>query len=162
MGQMVFLPATRAEANALQRSGTASGDLVGTTATPALLRANDLDPSMLEDADYAALQCAGVMALTRVDDADPLRLVLAAELSPQQLAPDLDDPYGGVVVHNLQWSDVQALFSDEEQAARAVADARSVATGRTVDDAVELPAVQALLDDHDLLWFAPEELERLP
>jgi hypothetical protein len=79
-----------------------------------------------------------------------------------QVAEAPGDFYGEVTVRGLRWDDVQALFSDEPAATGAVARAREVAAGRPVPEALDQPPVQELLDEHDLLWFAPEELDRLP
>lgn len=160
MSQMVFLPLTREAAQSLRRDGRTTGELVAHAATPALLTAHDLDESTREDAEYAALVYAGVSSLTGSGDA--LRLVLAADLPVGQLTADPDDPYGRVQVHDVRWADVRALFSDDQPAAVAVAAARAAAAGRSVAEALTLAAVDAVTDDHDLLWFAPEELDRLP
>lgn len=159
---MVFLPLTRQEARSLQRDGRTTRELVAHAATPALLAAHDLDESTLEDAEYAALVYAGVASLAMTGTADELRLVVAAELPAGQLSADPDDPYGRVQVLDVRWTDVRALFSDEQAAGPQVALARAAAAGRSVSQALTLPAVEAVTDDHDLLWFAPEELDRLP
>ena len=159
MAQMVFLPFSRARAAEL-RAGTSSDEVVGHAATQALLHLHGYDSSSLEDAEFAALSYAGVRAVA--DGAEPLRLVLAADVPVGQVLQTPDDPYGEVAVRGLRWVDVQALFSDEQAATAAVAEARQVAAGQSLADALERPAVQHLLDEHDLLWFAPEELDQLP
>lgn len=159
---MVFLPLTRADVLALRDSGTAPpGEVVGHAATPSLLRSHGYDVATLEDAEYAALSYAGVHALT-LAKADPLRLVLAAEVPPAQLSAVSDDPFGSVAVSELSWRDVHALFADEPAAAAAVARARTEVRGLRLAAASTLAAVEALLDNHDLLWYAPEELDLLP
>jgi hypothetical protein len=160
MGQMVFVPLSRARALGLRESGVLADEQAGHAATESLMQAHDYDASTLEDAEFAALRYAGVQAL---DDSDePTRLILAADLTPSQVSVADADPYGRVTVRDLRWADVQALFSDEESAAAAVAAARAAAAGLAFDDMLALPAVDALLEEHDLLWFAPEELDRLP
>jgi hypothetical protein len=66
-------------------------------------------------------------------------------------------------VRDLRWSQVRALFADEAEAAEAVLRARAALAesgeGYTLAAALEVPAVGKLLDNHDLLWFAPEELD---
>ena len=163
MGQMVFVPVRRDRARALRDSGSASvGQLTGYAATPAMMAAQDYDQSTLEDADYAALCFAGVAALTDPVDADALRLVVAADLSPSLFEADERSPYGVVLVHDLPWVAVQALFSDEPGSAGAVAAARGVAAGRSVEVALTLDPVLEVFEEHDLLWFSPDELEQLP
>ena len=71
--------------------------------------------------------------------------------------------YGELHVRGLSWSQVRALFADEAEAAEAVLRARSaLAEGGeayTLAAALEVAAVGKLVDDYDLLWFAPEELD---
>ena len=57
---------------------------------------------------------------------------------------------------------VLKAFSDEEAATAAVAAARAAAAGLPLTDALALSAVETVLEEHDLLWFAPEELDQLP
>ena len=172
---MVFLPLSRSEAVALrngtsQQPGASEPDRsprwTGYAATDALMSSHEYDAAATEDADYAALCYAGVRALTRTQDR--LRLVLAAEVPDADVRVDVDlggaaDPYGEVRVHQIQWRAVTALFSDERGSAAAVAAARAALVGdTTLPDALQIPAVQALMDDHDLLWYAPAELDQLP
>lgn len=166
--QMVYVPLTRAQATRLrvgaeQDAGRArdEAEVVGHAATAALIRAHDDDRS-LEEAEFVALGCAGVRALLDPSGGVELRLVLAAEVPGSTLEADPEDPYGQVQVRALTWSSVRALFSDEPSAAAAVARARTAAAGHTLVEALALPAVQALTDEFDLLWFAPEELDQLP
>jgi hypothetical protein len=55
---------------------------------------------------------------------------------------------------------VQSLFADEPEAAAAVAAARAAVEGQTLSGALDRDEVAELLDSYDLLWFAPEELDR--
>ena len=56
---------------------------------------------------------------------------------------------------------MQSLFADEPAAVRAVARARAALGGPTLAETLSEPEVGELLDDYDLLWFAPEELDQL-
>ena len=161
MAQMVFVPVSRAEASALRASGVLGGERAGYAASPSLLRAHDYDESTLEDAEFAALSYAAV-SLVRAADGDPLRLVLAAELSAAQVVLDPDSWYGLVSVREVGWRDVRALFSDQSSAGAALQAARRAAADRPLEEALEVPEVELLLEEHDLLWFAPDELEQLP
>ena len=87
------------------------------------------------DADPEEVEYA---ALNHAAGTGSRRLVLAADVKPVQLV-EAGDGWGGVTVTGLRWSHVSALFADEPSAAEA-------AIG---------------VDDRDLLWFAPEELDRL-
>ena len=64
-------------------------------------------------------------------------------------------------VRDLGWAQVRALFVDEPAAVPAVARARAALGGSSLADALSVPEVTALVDDFDLLWFAPEELDDL-
>jgi hypothetical protein len=57
---------------------------------------------------------------------------------------------------------VRALFADEPAALQAVSLASEKVTGDSLATALTTPEVAAVLDNHDLLWFAPEELDQLP
>jgi hypothetical protein len=156
MPQMVFVPVTWDEAVAL-RSGTAAGRHQACAATPSLLASMDSD-TLIEEAEYAALSYAGVLALV-LKPASP-RLVVAAEVQQDQLT-DLDRSLGEVEVDGLSWAQVQALFADEPSATDAVRRAGEVVAGHSLPAALEAPEVGAVLDEYDLLWFAPHELDQL-
>jgi hypothetical protein len=141
---LVFVPLDRATASAL-RSGTDPGPRPGWAPTTAL--ATSLGPEAVdEEVEFAALSQAGVLALTTT--ADPLRLVLAAEVGPGQVDDAGEEP-GRVVVGGLRWSQVRSVFADEPEAAEAVDRARTAGE------------VEGLLDAYDLLWYLPDELDRL-
>jgi hypothetical protein len=153
---MVFVPVTLESALAL-RAGKAVPTARGFAVTPGLRRA--LGPATEdEEADFAVLSAAGVAALDGL--ADARRLLLAAEVADRQVrGPGTE--LGEVEVRDLAWQQVQALFADEESAAAAVGAAASAAAGVALDAAFDLPAVVALSDTFDLLWYAPEELDGL-
>jgi len=154
---IVYLPASVDQAVRL-RAGEPLPGRRGYAATPSLLAAAGFAPRDQEDAGYTALSHAGVQALL----AGPTdrRLVLAADTDR---VTDLADPYGAVEVADLAWRQVWALYYDEPEAADAVrAAADSVRPDDTVAEALGRPEVGRLLDEHDLLWFDPTELDRLP
>ena len=153
---MVYVPLTPAQARSL-RAGEALTRLAAHAATPSLRRALDLAPDD-EEGDYAALNAAGVAALDGL--ADGRRLVLAADVGDAQVS-DGRGTSGEVAVADLVWAQVRSLFADEEVAAPAVRAAAEAARGVALAQAYDLPAVAALADAHDLLWFAPEELDAL-
>ena len=166
MSRSVYLPADVALAERL-RSGDAAGPWTGYTASPGLLawlRESDTDPESDPDvAEYAAMSMAGVAHLVDSRGAGS-RVVLAADVADSELS-DLDavGP-GSVTVSGLEWRAVSALFADDtadDEAAGAVAAARSAVADRTVVDALVTSEVSVLLERHDLLWFAPEELDAL-
>jgi hypothetical protein len=165
---MVFVPARRDDARWLRDQPTAmpSPDeanhlWLGHAATPALMAAHEYDAALQEDAEYVALCYAGVRALWATGDR--LRLVLAVEVPSASVLSDPPDAYGLVRCTELAWARVAALFSDDAEAASAVSAARAVAGSEMpLDRALQVAEVAHVLDDHELLWFAPEELDRLP
>ena len=114
--------------------------------------------TLIEQAEYAALSYAGVLALV-LKPAAP-RLVVAAEVRQEQLA-DLDRSLGEVEVGELTWAQVRALFADEPAATEAVKRAGEVVAGQNLSAALDAPEVGAVLDEYDLLWFVPHELDQL-
>lgn len=159
--QMVFVPVARHVAVLLRDGGELPGGLVGHAATPGLLHAHGYDSSTLEDAEFAALGYSGLRAVLDPVITDDLRLVLAADVPAAAVDAASQDPYGAVTVRGLRWSMVRALFADEPAAATAVAAARTAAQGRSLEAALALTEVDELSEDHDLLWFNPDELDQL-
>jgi len=152
---LVFVPLDREAAYAL-RAGTDLGPRPGCAPTAAL--AASVGPeAVAEEIEFAALSHAGVLALTSA--ADPIRLVLAADVAAGQVDGTGDD-LGQVTITRLRWPQVQSLFADEPEAAVAVARARAAADGLTLAETLDRDEVNALLDAYDLLWFAPDELDR--
>ena len=156
MSHMVFVPMTWEEAVAL-RSGTAADGYQGCAATPSLVASME-GATLIEEAEYAALGYAGVLALV-LKPASP-RLVVAAEVQQKQLT-DLDRYMGEVEVRGVTWAQVRALFADEPAAMEAARLASEVVAGQSLAAALVAPEVAAVLDDYDLLWYAPEELDQL-
>lgn len=153
---IVYLPVSVEEAVRL-RDGDTLPHRVGFAATQELLDAAGFGPRDAEDAGYTALSHAGVAAV--LAEPGEQRLVLAAGL---ETITDLDDPYGAVRVSDLSWDRVWALYYDEPEAAPAVRKATAaVGPTESVADALTHPEVGALLDDHDLLWYDPTELDQL-
>jgi Family of unknown function (DUF6912) len=157
MAQMIFVPMTRDEVVALRLGAAGARDHFGCAATPSLVAAMDPE-TVTEEAEYAALSNAGVLALVLKPEAP--RLVVAAEVRPDQIT-DLREPSGEIEVHGLTWAQVQALFADEPAAWEAVRLASDAVAGASLAAALDTPEVAALLDAYDLLWYAPDELDQL-
>jgi hypothetical protein len=155
MPTMAFVPLSRADAVAL-RNGADLGVRAGCAVTPGLAAAVGADSSA-EELQFAALSNAGVLVLLTTDQAR--RLVIAAEVDERQV--NAGDGEGEVRVRDLRCGQVEALFVDEPEAEGLVATARSAVTGLALAAALEDSAVVELLDHADLLWFDPEELDRL-
>jgi hypothetical protein len=152
---MVFVPVDREDARRL-RDGLELTSRRGCAATPGLART--MDPGAgAEELEFVALSNASVLALMVASD--PLRLVLAVEVDPGEIA-DLGGDLGEVSVGRVSWGQLQALFADEPEAAEPVARARAAAGGTLGDTLLQEP-VAVLLGRADLLWFAPEELDQV-
>jgi hypothetical protein len=156
MTQMIFVPMTRNEAQAL-RAGTGTNHYRACAATPSLAASMEAGTTR-EEVEYAALSNAGVLALVLRPNAP--RLVVAAEVQDEQVR-EVGGPHGEVEVGSLAWAQVRALFADEPSALEAVQLASKVVAGQGVGAALAAPEVVAVLDEHDLLWFSPEELDQL-
>ena len=150
----VFVPLTSAAVIKLRETGSAE-DLHGYAAGPALrgwLGEARLDD---EEADYVALNHAGIAALT-LDDATATRIVVAVDQDAS-----VGDELGAVTVARLDWAEVRSLFADEAAAEAAVLAARSAVRGLDLAAALVDPAVEELQEAYDLLWYAPEELDAI-
>jgi len=156
MDQMIFVPMTRNEAQAL-RSGAGAKNYHGCAATRSLAASMEPD-TVLEEVEYAALSNAGVLALVLKPNAP--RLVVAAEVRREQVS-DLGRPDGEVEVRGLAWSQVRALFADEPDSLEAVRLAGKAVMGQDLVAAMAAPEAIAVLDGYALLWYAPEELDMI-
>ncbi|WP_375426737.1 DUF6912 family protein [uncultured Friedmanniella sp.] len=152
---MVFVPMPFSAAVVL-RGGRGPSVLQGFAATPSLLAGLGSDAG--DEADYAALNAAGVAALEGLTG--PRRLILAVEAAAQQVL-DARTELGEVRVEAVRWDQVRALFADGPEAAPAVAAAAEAAAGVALDRVLELPAVVELGETIDLLWYATGELDDL-
>lgn len=166
---LVYLPSTRADA-AEVRAGSrgrrvpaeaeVGSDRSGYADTPAVRAAHGLVAAAPEDVAHTALAYAGLAAL--LAGVEPLRLVLAAEVPTQRVRPGAAPDLGEVVVEGLSWDEVTALFCDELPTAPRVAGVRRRVGGASISTALDLPEVTALLEEVDLLWYDPSELDWLP
>jgi hypothetical protein len=156
MPEMVFVRMTWDAAVDL-RSGMTADHYRGCAATSTLVGSMETG-TLIEEAEYAALNYAGVLALV-LNPGSP-RLVVAAAVQPGQLG-DLGEPLGEVEVRGLAWTQVRALFAEEPAAIAAASLAGEVVAGQSLTAALAEPEVGEMLDRYDLLWFAPEELDQL-
>lgn len=134
-----------------------STPLVGPTpafaVTTGLCDTFSLTPADDEEAERTALLLAGLSAVM----AHGRRLVLVVDAR----ADDLGGGLGECTLGGVSWKDVSAIFADAPEAGSAVAEASAAAAGLDLDEAWDVPAVQILLSEHDLLWFGPEEVGAL-
>jgi hypothetical protein len=173
---MIFVPMSHREASALRDAGGTDQELRAFAATRQMITAHGYRPEEDEEADYAAQLYASVVALIdhppdstsapvgdhqlTGDDRDA-RLVISAEVPAGRVRDaEADADHGAVLVRGLQWTETTAVFVDESAAAAAVGAAReaiSAAADHRLSEILELPAVVALTEDHDLLWHLPAE-----
>ncbi len=148
---LVFLPLSAPEARTAA-SVTLHGPLAGFAVTRELVDALGYTSDMDEDAEYAALVLASVAGLAR----HGRRLVLVAEVPPDQVGLGDDPSNGGVILARLEPRWVVSWFADE--ASVDVTAAARAAAGLDLDDAWDVGAVQELVASHELLWHGPTEL----
>lgn len=128
-------------------------DRVAYTVTPQLLAELEYGEDEMEDAEHAAMVLASVAGLCAHGE----RVVVVAEVDEGQVKPGVDPANGQVVVHQCPPSAMTAWFADEPGV--DVSDAAAVARGLSIDEAWGQPEVQALLENHDLLWNDKVEYE---
>lgn len=109
----------------------------------------------LEELEYAAMTMAADASLDLVAadlDAPPRRVVVVVEAAAQVV----DDPTGSVRLDHLAGlADVVAVHLDDDDAAPAVrAAVEAMRTGSPGSNRDEV-------DQHELMWFAPEEIAGL-
>ncbi len=148
--QLVFIPVARDELSILTGSPVVE-QRRAFTVTPDLLDELEYTPDMAEDAEYAALVLASVAALAQFGE----RVVVVAEVDPSLVEPGEDSANGECLLLRCPVSAMTAWFED----APGVVVPR-VERGASIDDAWELPEVQALLAEHDLLWNDVAEYRR--
>lgn len=121
------------------------------TVTPDLLTELGYTPDMVEDAEYAALVLASIAGLAEFGE----RVVVVAEVDPSLVEPGDDSPNGECLVTHCPPEAMTAWFVDAPGV-----DVPSVPSNATIDEAWDMPEVQALLQEHDLLWNDVEEYRR--
>ncbi|WOP17873.1 DUF6912 family protein [Raineyella sp. LH-20] len=153
----VYLPSGPGTTEEFRRSGRLD-HAEGISVDVAYARRRDLDLAVSDDeeeADFWALTDAAMRSLA--DSLSGPRFVVAVRVRPDQLVADPEVGSGRVTVSDVAWSQVSALFVDEPAALPAVAAARAA---RTVPDTFA-EHVAVLVAEHDLLWYAPDELDTL-
>ncbi len=153
---LVCVPVDAAQANRIAAGQALEGPVQGFTANPALHETFGLAASEDEQAEYATLLLAGLWGLIHHGE----RLVLTAMIDPRTLGPGDEVANGGVSVSDLRASSVEAWFSDDEDLDSGALHA--VLVGLCLDDAWDLPQVQALHTEHDLAWHSVTELATRP
>lgn len=121
------------------------------TVTPDLLAELGYTPEMVEDAEYAALVLASIAGLAEFGE----RVVVVAEVDPSLVEPGDDSPNGECLLTQCPHRSMTAWFEDAPGVRLP-----AVARGASIDEAWDLPGVQTLLQEHDLLWNDVEEYRR--
>jgi hypothetical protein len=127
--------------------------VTGFAVTPGLRDTFGLGDADEEEADRTALLLAGLSSL--ISYGKRLAVVIDA------LAVDDGDPLGEVTLPGVAWGHVSAIFADAAEAATAVSEAVEAVAGLGIDAAWDTDAVRALMAEHDLLWFGPDEVDTL-
>jgi hypothetical protein len=156
---MVFIAVDHDRAAGLRQVGRSDEDFAAFAATGQMITAHGYRPDEREDADYAAQVYASVAGLPA--SKDPFRLVIAADVPIARVRDGRSDAdYGAILVSGLDWADVTAVFVDgaaADEAVRAAREAIAATQDHDLDTILDLPAVTALTDDHELLWHTPDE-----
>lgn len=167
MTMRIFVPLTHADLQLLAREGVlpppAGGVRQAHAATPAL-RASWTDGDD-EEWEYAALLTAAqesleLMAVAGESGAGARRRVAALDVTATVDAPDPDAPETGVgLADPIRLDDIDAWHVDDDTAAAAVEAAVTAIRDDAPEEAVA-SALEACLD-HDLGWYARQELDQL-
>jgi hypothetical protein len=147
-----YVPGNRRALAELLADGHLTGPMPACAVTPAL---RDWYPEGDdEDLEYAAQSRAADLSLALIaEDADPRRIVLAVDV-PTELDPGVDDLVGVYVTGFITLADVAAVLIDAPAAVAAVLAAIESLSGPSD----EVPPEVEALDEHELAWYAPEEL----
>lgn len=152
----VFVPTTSARLTAMVRDGGLSGPFRAHAVTPALQEAwPDGD---VEEWEYAAQAAAAVASLAaREQDDRPRRLVVAVDVPGVAALHAPADPTLVEVSADVPWKRIASAHVDVDDLSDAV-----VAAYLAEDAEAALPAmVDGVEIDHDLAWFATQEIRRL-
>ena len=151
--QLVFIPVAADELGVLVGDPPIE-NRPAYTVTPDLLAELGYAEAESEDAEYAALILASVAGLA----AHGVRLVVVAEVEPSLIEVSEDPANGEVLLLSCPTSSMTAWFAEEPGV--DVTDAAAMAHGLTIDLAWDLPQVQDLLQEHELLWNDVVEYRR--
>jgi hypothetical protein len=148
----IFIPVSQAMLRTLVRDGALPGPLDACAVTDALRAWYPEGDD--EDLEFAAQSRAADLCLPLIVDDVPLRrLVLAADTLVER-APAVDELVGVRAISGLTLDTVVALFADSPEAEPAL----RAALAALASSAADVPPEVEVLDDHELAWFAPEEL----
>lgn len=121
------------------------------TVTTDLLDELGYTADMSEDAEYAAMVLASISGLIELGE----RVVIVAEVDAALVEAGEDSANGECLLVRCPHEAMTAWFEDAPGV-----ELPTVPAGSSIDDAWELPEVQALLQEHDLLWNDVVEYRR--
>lgn len=148
--KLVFIPVATSELEML--TGTVPVEQRRAyTVTQDLLDELGYTSDMSEDAEYAAMVLASVAGLIEFGE----RVVIVADVDPSLVEPGEDSANGECMLTRCPSEAMTAWFADAPGV-----EMPTVPAGASIDDAWELPEVQALLTEHDLLWNDVVEYRR--
>jgi hypothetical protein len=156
----VYLPVTAASlrrARDMREFGPAP--LQGHAVTPAVLA--ELPDASEEELEYAALTAAALDSLTLLTDDDRARrMVAAVDVTGWEVTSGDDaDATAVVVPAEVPWRRLASVLVDAPDAEADVAAAR-LTRRQGADEAAAAAALSRCLD-HDLGWYAVQELDQL-
>ena len=121
------------------------------TVTRDLLDELGYTADMSEDAEYAAMVLASLSGLIEFGE----RVVVVAEVDAALVEAGEDSANGECLLVRCPHEAMTAWFEDAPGVKLP-----TVPAGSSIDDVWELPEVQALLQEHDLLWNDVVEYRR--
>ncbi|MDN7122699.1 hypothetical protein INN71_15015 [Nocardioides sp. ChNu-153] len=153
MTTRVFVPLTSSELARVVAEGRLAGPFRAHAATPALEEA--WPDGSTEEWEYAAQAAAGTESLARrVEGDQPRRLVLAADVPQVRPLDDEAEPTLVEVEADVPWKRIASAHVD-------VVDLPPAAVAAYLSGE-ELPdSVDGVELDHDLAWFATQEIRTL-
>lgn len=151
--QLVFIPVASSELGMLTGDPVVE-NRVAYAVTPELMAELEYSDDEIEDAEHAAMVLASVAGLATFGE----RVVVVAELDSSLVRPGEDAANGEVLLSRCPASAMTAWFAEEPGV--DVADAAAIAKSMTIDVAWGQPQVQALLENHDLLWNDKVEYQK--
>ncbi|MDT9591981.1 hypothetical protein RDV89_02815 [Nocardioides zeae] len=153
MSVRVYVPVTSSGLAAVVADGRLAGPFRAHAVTPALAEAWPEGED--EEWEYAAQAAAGVASLAARGEGDrPRRLVLAVDVPDAQPAGTDDEPTLVEVAADVPWKRIASAHVDVADLPDAV-----VAAYLDQDADADLPdEVDGVEIDHDLAWFATQEI----
>ena len=145
---LAFVPVSGEELGAWATNGVLPGPHDALAVTPALVTAFGFTGLTDERAEHEVLCQASVVSLIR----HGRRIVAVGEADT--VAPG--DLFGRVQISDMPYERVLSIFRDAADN-QVVEDLVPRVSGRTLEQALDLPEVQHMLSETELLWYGPTE-----